>query len=158
MPFKFDIPELDGDVEVTEGRVGNWIRQMKAYLDDEMEALMLKQMGLPIKVKPSKASDAKFHESAMFFYFKVEDKNIGFAVCTPGMYKGVVWISSFYVRREYRAEGIGTKSLIQLKELLQAKGYQRVMLQVNALNETAVHLYQKNGIDTTVSYTLTGKL
>lgn len=51
------------------------------------------------------------------------------------------WLASLVIKRDYRSEGIGKKSLAETKKLAKSLGYQKLYLRT----EYAAEYYRKNG-------------
>lgn len=93
--------------------------------------------------------EPKFNKSSMFFHITLNGDIIGYFVCIPGMYKGSVWISEFYIEERYRNKGYGEASMKLIKDILKDKKYHCVALSfVNG--NPAERLYIKSGFTNTI--------
>lgn len=76
--------------------------------------------------------------SPVIDYFILPDKGYICGIFIAGEYE----ILRFYIRPQYRNQGIGQQLL---KKVQQANDIQRIILEVRASNANARHLYQKLG-------------
>ena len=59
----------------------------------------------------------------------------------------VLYLGSFVTHVSLQGKGIGTKSLIYIREYAQANGFRRIELTVDLHNDPAIHLYKKAGFE-----------
>jgi GNAT superfamily N-acetyltransferase len=87
---------------------------------------------------------------------------IGYIVLTLGFnleYRGQdVFIDEFYLRPQYRGQGIGTQTLAFAQDACQSMGIQAMHLEVNFDNSHAQRLYRRSGYQDHDRFLMTKKL
>lgn len=77
------------------------------------------------------------------------DEAIGYIILTLGFsleYRGLdAFIDEFYLRPSYRAQGIGTQTLVFIENACQALDVKAIHLEVNFENSQAQRLYHRAG-------------
>ncbi len=86
-----------------------------------------------------------------------QEENIGFL--TIG-YRGseVAWIEDIYVDKEHRSKGVGSKAIHCAEEIVKARGYEAICVDVTLRNLKAIKLYYELGFNALSLMTLRKEL
>lgn len=139
------------DISVQETPLSKYIKNNASILEKHMDSLMMKVMQVSkVEFTSNDPMGESYHKSSMFFHIVLDSTIIGYFVCTPGQFKGTVWISEFYIEDLYRGKGYGKTSIEALKIILKAKKYNKICLTYIEGNTVAEKLYRKTGFTTTI--------
>jgi putative acetyltransferase len=87
-----------------------------------------------------------FVKKALFVY-ENENKAAGMCKLVPQQHRNahIVYLGGVAIHPAYAGKGLGQKMLEEIKGYIKQKGFLRIELSVEVINEKAVHLYEKAG-------------
>ena len=77
----------------------------------------------------------------------VDGSAMGFAAYEPTGQPGEVKLHKIYLATELHGQGLGSQLLAHVEATAAARGYARIILQVNKQNRKAIAAYSRNGYD-----------
>ena len=95
------------------------------------------------KFQSISAIKEQFKKGYLYYWVKFENKNIGFLVFFPVENK--LYLSKFYLLKEYRGKKISRKMLEFLVNYAKYKKLKSIYLNVNKHNDLAVNVYKHLG-------------
>ena len=95
------------------------------------------------KFQSISAIKEQFQKGYLYYWVKYENKNIGFLGFYPIDNK--LYLSKFYLLKEYRGKKISRKMLEFLVNYAKDKGLKSIYLNVNRNNELAIKAYEHLG-------------
>ena len=95
------------------------------------------------KFQSISAIKKQFKKSYLYYWVKYENKNIGFLAFFPVENK--LYLSKFYLLKEYRGKKISRKMLEFLVNYAKDKKLKSIYLNVNKHNDLAVNVYKHLG-------------
>ena len=81
-----------------------------------------------------------------YFYIKIEDKIAGYIGLSKK--EDYLFLSKFYLKKEYRHKGLGTSGFEFIKNFAQQNNYSKIILTVNKYNQNTISAYNKWGFKT----------
>ena len=154
MTINLKIPEDISDVKLIETKFTDFIKKEMKTFNREMNYFYYSSLNDDFPSTDNEEETYKFHEKTIFFEINLFSKQIGFIIIVPGKTKKVVWITDFYIVKNFRNKGYGTEIIKKLKNLLKSKGFEKITLTVFNKNINAVKLYEKNGFNIPISKTI----
>lgn len=85
------------------------------------------------------------NENYTYFFIKQNDKNIGYIGLSKK--EDYLFLSKFYVQKDFRNKGIGTQVFEFIKEFTQQNHYKKIQLTVNKNNTNTINAYKKWGFE-----------
>ena len=83
------------------------------------------------------------NENYTYFYINNEAQNIGYIGLSKK--QEYLFLSKFYIKKDYRNKGIGTKVFEFIKDFANKNSYKKIQLTVNKNNTNTIKAYKKWG-------------
>lgn len=83
------------------------------------------------------------NENYTYFYINNEAQNIGYIGLSKK--QNYLFLSKFYIKKDYRNKGIGTKVFEFIKDFATKNYYKKIQLTVNKNNTNTIKAYKKWG-------------
>lgn len=85
------------------------------------------------------------NENYVYFFIQNDNENVGYI----GLSKKVdyLFLSKFYIKKDYRNKGIGTQTFEFIKEFAIHNCYKKIQLTVNKNNKNTIEAYKKWGFE-----------
>ena len=83
------------------------------------------------------------NENYIYFYIDNEAQNIGYIGLSKK--QEYLFLSKFYIKKDYRNKGIGTKVFEFIKDFANKNSYKKIQLTVNKNNTNTIKAYKKWG-------------
>lgn len=137
-------------VKVTEENLPNlaelaskiWHEYWTIILTDEQIDYMVENFQSLSSIKKQIAK-----ENYSYYFINENGKNIGyFGISNKANY---LFLSKFYILKDYRHKGIGKKAFEKIKELTLKQNINTIKLTVNKYNSDTITAYKKWGFETT---------
>ncbi len=118
-----------------------WHEYWPCLLSDEQINYMIDKFQSEHAIKEQVSN-----ENYVYFYILLNGKKTGYI----GMSKkeNYLFLSKFYVEKDFRHKGIGTKSFEFVKEFARTNNYNKIRLTVNKYNKNTINAYNKWGFKT----------
>ena len=83
----------------------------------------------------------------VLFVYENDNKAVGMCKLVPQQHRiaHIVYLGGVAIHPSYAGKGFGQKMLEEIKDHVKQKGFLRIELSVEVINEKAVHLYEKAG-------------
>lgn len=95
------------------------------------------------KFQSVSAIKGQIKEGYRYFWVKSDDEHAGFFAIYPR--DGKMYISKFYLRREFRGRGLAGSMLDYIRERAREEGLSHVFLNVNRFNANTIQVYKHLG-------------
>lgn len=84
-------------------------------------------------------------ENYLYFFIQYNSENIGYI----GLSKksDYLFLSKFYIKKDYRNKGFGTKVFEFIKDFANENSYKKIQLTVNKNNKNTINAYNKWGFE-----------
>ena len=84
-------------------------------------------------------------ENYVYFFIQYNSENIGYI----GLSKksDYLFLSKFYIKKDYRNKGFGTKVFEFIKDFANENSYKKIQLTVNKNNKNTINAYNKWGFE-----------
>lgn len=119
------------------------IRKMEARDVSWMARIEQENFSMPWSEKAF--MDSLSQEEALFLVAEEEDRVLGYIGIYLSFEEGE--ITNVSVDSSCRNKGVGSALVEQLKKEAQARGTEKIFLEVRVSNEPAIHLYEKQGFE-----------
>lgn len=86
------------------------------------------------------------NENYTYFFIQKKSENIGYIGLSQKT--EYLFLSKFYIKKEYRNKGIGTKVFEFIKEFAKLNNHNKIQLTVNKNNINTINAYKKWGFKT----------
>lgn len=86
-------------------------------------------------------------ENAGYFGISKKDKKI-WVENSPKISFEYLFLSKLYLKKEFRAKGLGYKAFLEIKKIAENTGLKYIYLTVNKYNENTIKAYEKWGFET----------
>ncbi len=117
-----------------------WHEYWKEYLSDAQIEYMIE------KFQSREAIENQIqNENFTYYYIYFNRQMVGyFGFANKEDY---LFLSKFYLTKEVRHQGIGTRTFAFIKECARIQNYKRIVLTVNKSNERSINAYKKWGFE-----------
>ena len=85
------------------------------------------------------------NENYIYFYIQNDTEKIGYIGLSHR--ENDLFLSKFYIKRDYRKKGIGSKTFEFIKHYAKELDYKKITLTVNKNNKNTILIYQKMGFE-----------
>jgi Acetyltransferases len=83
------------------------------------------------------------HQGYEYFLMRTNGINVGYLAVKPEDSK--LFLSKFYLLKEHRGQGYGSRAIRFLAELCRERGLNAIWLTVNRHNASSIAVYERNG-------------
>lgn len=86
------------------------------------------------------------HQGFEYYFLRVQGAPVGYLGIKPE--KDKLFLSKFYIQKEHRGKGYGSRAMEFLTEFCQQRGLHGIWLTVNRYNDSTIAVYEKKGFRT----------
>lgn len=87
----------------------------------------------------------QINEGYRYFLTYYNDKAIGYFAILADVKDGSLFLSKFYVDKNFRGQGIGRRCIAYMENICRERGLNRIWLTVNKYNSSSIKAYEKFG-------------